>query len=206
MSETPRNHTVYVARKLNGAEADKTRAEIVRFLSRQIIDGLKAKLDPASWVNAGWSEFEAYVDALCNGGTHPALAEWMTDRANGGRPAPLIRETYGRRLAVLFCESLVRAGMNRRAAQHYAVEELATTGLFGTITPRVIRFWAEKILPLSPEDELLVATGFTTAGGQPQKLALFFICLCHLALNPTAVAVREGCQESGDYIGNNEVG
>jgi hypothetical protein len=63
-------------RELDRADADKTRAEIVRRLSREIVEGLKAKLDPASYVNSGWAEYDTFVEALCNGGMHPALTEW----------------------------------------------------------------------------------------------------------------------------------
>ena len=45
-------------RKIDKTEADKTSAEIVRFVLREHLRGLKEKLDPAKWVNSGWEEVE----------------------------------------------------------------------------------------------------------------------------------------------------
>jgi hypothetical protein len=90
MDEIPSNHAVYVIRKVDVVEANKTSADIVRLLLRQTVNGLKAELDPVAWINAGWVELEAFTDALCGGGMHPALAEWESARAKGGRPAPAV--------------------------------------------------------------------------------------------------------------------
>lgn len=101
------------------------------------------------------------------------------------------------------CEALERAGLNRRAARKFAVKELKGTGLFDdTITHRTVEHWQEELLPLMPGDELLTATGYATAGGEPRRLAIYFIGLCHLALNPTAAVIRESSQELGGYIGD----
>jgi len=199
-SEIPQIRTTYVVRKLDGVEADKTRADVVRLLLRRMIDGLKAKLDPASWVNGGWAELEAFTEALCGDGIHPALQECAT---KGGRPAPLSRERYARRLVVLLCESLERAGLSKRAAREFAAQELAAAGVFESAPScRTIEYWQQNEPVLAPGDELLVATGFAATGGEPAKLAIYFVGLCHLALNPTAVAVREGSGKRGDYLAN----
>jgi hypothetical protein len=201
MTEISQNRTTYVIRKLDGVDANKTRTNIVRLLLRQIVVGLKVELDPAAWVNAGWAELESFVDAFCDGGTHPALLEWMTARANSGRPAPSTREAYARRLVVLMCESLRRAGLNRRATRELAAQELAATGVFdNTPSPQTIEHWQRSESVLAPADELLISTGFAASGGEPAKLAIYFIGLLHLALNPTAMAVRENAQEGGAYI------
>ena len=207
ISGTGSNRTSFAIRKVDSVEADAIRARIVRHLLQRTIEGLKAELDAATWITAGWSELESFVDALCNNGAHPAINECVAGRANGGRPAPSTRELNARRLVVLFCESLERAGLNRRASRRFAVKELNNAGLFnGTISPKIIEYWQGKELPLAPDAELLCATGFAAAGGEPSRLAIYFIGLCHLALNPTAVAVPESSQELGDYIGRFEVG
>jgi hypothetical protein len=207
VNESPRNQVVYVARHVDGVEGDKMRADIVRLLLQQTVSGLKTQLDPATWVSAGWVELEAFVDALCGRGIHPALAEWTATRANGGRPEPSTRESYARRLVVLFCEALQRTGLNGRAARRFAAKELGAAGLFGgTLSPRMIEHWREQVLPLTPSDELLAATGFAAAGGQPHRIAIYFVGLCHLTWNATTTVVREGTQEPPGYIGCREVG
>jgi hypothetical protein len=47
---------------------------------------------------------------------HPALTEWETTKDGAGRRLPSTREQYARRLALLLCVALERAGMRRWAA------------------------------------------------------------------------------------------
>lgn len=195
------NHTIYIAREIGREEADKTRAEIVRHLLRQTVAGLKAELDPAAWVNAGWAEMEAFTEALCSGGMHPALLEW--EAAKGGHPAPLTRERYARHLVVLLCEGLERAKLNKRAARKFAAGELATARVFDSApSHRTIEYWQEQEPELTHGDEMLIATGFASSNGDPQRLAIYFIGLCHLTLNPTAVAFRESSGKGMGYLRN----
>jgi hypothetical protein len=199
--EIPRNHAVYVAREISREEANQTRAEIVRHLLQQTVAGLKAKLDPAAWVNAGWPELEAFVEALCSGGMHPALWEW--EAAKGGHPAPSSRERYARHLVVLLCKALERAKLNKRAARKFAAQELAAARVFDSApSHRTIEYWQAEEPELTHGDEMLIATGFAVAGGQPQRLAIYFVGLCHLTLNPTAAVVRESSGKGMGYLGN----
>ena len=110
----PPNFVVAV-RQLGKEEADAT---IVHYLLRRVVTDLKARLDPASFLNCGWNELEAFVDALLGGGMHPALTEWETTKDGAGRPLPSTREQYARRLALLLCVALERAGMRRWAARY----------------------------------------------------------------------------------------
>jgi hypothetical protein len=195
-----------IVRQLDRDEADHMRAEIVRLLLSQTIAGLRHELDPAAWANGGWNELAAFVDALCGTGAHPALTEWAATQAKAGRPAPSNRESYARRLVVLMCAALERAGLNRRNARRFAVAELAGAGLFVGISAKTIERWQEKA-PLGPDEELLTATGFATAGGEPRRLGLYFIGLIHLTLNPTATIVdEESARKTRDYIGHFVVG
>jgi hypothetical protein len=76
-----------VARKIDTEEAHHLRSDIVRCLLQQTVVSLKSKLGPAQWLNGGWTELEGFVEALCTGGTHPALVDWQMQKAAGGRPA-----------------------------------------------------------------------------------------------------------------------
>jgi hypothetical protein len=196
----------YAVLKVEGAEADRLRSNIVIALLTEIAARLKNELDPAAWLNGGWPELEAFTEALRSGGVHPALLAWQQTKDAAGRPAPLQREIYARRLAVLLCVALERAGLNKRAARRFAARQLEDAGVFAKPpTHRAIEHWQQSEPTLTPDRELLVATGFATAGGDPRRLAMYFIGLANLALNPTAIAVREeSSREGAGYIGNFE--
>jgi hypothetical protein len=189
---TPANYCVAI-RAVSAEESDRIRAEIVRLLLRRHIAGLKARLDPASWQNAGYSELESFTEALCAGGAHPALLAWAETRARGGRPVPPARELYARRLVALLCEALRRAGLSKRAARRFAARQLERGGV--EVSPKTIEHWMARDYPLSTplaaNDELLVSTGLATSGLNPERLAIYFVGLFHLASNATAVVVRE---------------
>jgi hypothetical protein len=203
MTDIPPNRTTFAVRKVDRAESDKMRTDIVRLILQRMVSGLRAQLDASTWISAGYVELEAFVHALCNGGRHPVLSAWEADMAAPGRPVPSTRESLARRITVLLCAALERAGYSRAVARKYAVKEFAAAGLFnGALSPRVIERWQAQERPLMPGDELLVATGFAAAGGQPARLAVYFVGLCHLALNPTAMVIREGSAEKGEFIGD----
>jgi hypothetical protein len=195
----PPNYTVYAVREVDREQADKTRAEIVRYLLQQTIARLKTELDPASWVNTGWAELESFIEALHSGGLHAALQEW--EAAKGGHPKPLSRERYARHLVVLLCKALERAKYNKRKARKFAARELAAARVFDSApSHRTIEYWQEEEPELTHGDEMLIATGFATSNGHPDRLAIYFIGLCHLTLNPTAVVIRESSGKGGDYL------
>jgi hypothetical protein len=162
----PANYQVMV-RPVSEAEDDRLRAEIVGLLLRQHIAGLKAQLDQVSWQNGGYAELEAFIEALLGGGGHPLLSKWTETRARSGRPAPSSRESYARRVAVLMCEALRRAGLSRRAARRFAAKELGRGGI--DVSAKIIEHWAERDYPLptplAPSDELFVSTGLATSSG-----------------------------------------
>ena len=202
MDEIKPNRMAFAVRKVDAAESDRIRTEIVRLILQQMVSGLRARLDPVAWVSAGYIELESFVHALCNGEMHPALAAWEADKAPPGRRAPSTREFYARRVAVLLCEALERAGYSPGAARKFAATEIGAAGVFDRrISDRVLERWQAQERPLMPGDELLVATGFAAAGGQPARIAIYFIGLCHLAMNPTVAAIRGGSAEIGGFIG-----
>lgn len=128
---TPPDAAAYqvMVRLVGEEEGAHLRAEIVRFLLRQHVIGLKERLDPASWQNGGYAELEAFAEALCGGGTHPALSEWTEAKARSGRPPPSSREVYARQLVVLLIEALGRTGFSKRAARRFAAKELGRAGI-----------------------------------------------------------------------------
>lgn len=58
---SPRLNFVVAVRQLGKEEADATRTQIVHYLLRRVVTDLKARLDPASFLNCGWNELEALL-------------------------------------------------------------------------------------------------------------------------------------------------
>jgi hypothetical protein len=186
-------------REVGAEEGHHMRGDIVRCLLWQTVAGLKNKLSPAQWLNGGWPELEAFVEALCGGGMHPALSDWELQKAAGGRPAPSAREMYARRMVVAMCVGLERAGLNKRKARRYAAEQLIHAAVFeAPPSHHTIEHWQRDYGALGRDDELLVATAFATAAGIPDRIAIQFVGLGHLAMNPTARTVGRA-QQGWDY-------
>lgn len=178
-------------RKIDDDEADRLRDEIVRTILRRIIAGARGNLDPAAFLNGGWDQFDGFVAALLHGGTHPTLTAWERAKANAGRPLPSY-EIHARRLAVLMVTALSRIGLATGAARQFAADELFRAGVFDEPVSRsTVKHWQQRdYATLTPDDELLLATGIATAGRNAQAIARYFVGLCHLVRNPSAVAVR----------------
>jgi hypothetical protein len=191
-----------MVRPVDKSTGDQIRTDIVRFLLAQIVAGMKPRLDWIEWINAGWIELEDFAAALNGGGQHPALVTWQTDKESAGRPAPSVRELYARRVVTLLCTALERAGLGKKEAREFAADKL--NGVFDPPpSERTIRYWQDEQPDLSRQEELLIAGGFAAAGGDPDRLAIYFVALMHLALNPTATAVAK---KGGDYFGSVEGG
>jgi hypothetical protein len=186
-------HFQIAVRPLAAGEADRVRAEIIRKLLRETIGRLKSNLGPESWLNGGWSELADFVEALCSGRPHPALMEWEEAKRSGGHPVISSRERQVRRYAVLLAEALRRIGLPEGGARRTAADALTRTYVFDdAISASIIRHWRERDYPiLFPEDEQIIATGIATAGLNPGRLAIYFVGLCHLTRNPSAVAIRD---------------
>ena len=94
--------------------------------------------------------------------------------------------------------------MSRQAARKFAARQLAQV-FDKKLSHRTIEYWQDEHGALTPADELMVATGFTTAGGQPHGIGMYFVGLAHLAMNPTVAVVRdEGSGEGWGYLRNSE--
>jgi hypothetical protein len=156
----------------------------------------------ANWYGLGLAEAEAALEAWQHGTPHGFFRIWEERKATVGanRPAPLAHEREARRLVCLMCTALERTGLNRRGARKFTARELERAGVFvNAPSHRTLEHWqSEQPAPLSPQDELMLATAIATAGlGNPHRLAKYFIGLAHLVFNPAAVAVHELVLERG---------
>jgi hypothetical protein len=189
-------HFTVMVRKVDKDDSEMTRAKIVEQFLWWVVIGLKKHTDAATWLNMGGPQVEAFIEALSTGGTHPFLRTWEERKAMAGRPPPPEHELRARRLVVLMCMALERAGLNKRAARRFAAKELAHSGVFANApSHKTIEHWQERQPPLTPADEQLVATGIACCGlKEHRRLAIYFIGLAHFAHNPTAVVVREAAE------------
>jgi hypothetical protein len=123
---------------------------------------------------------------------HPALLQWQEAKGNKGRPGISDREREARRLVVLMNEGLRRIGLSESHARRTAADAATHYQLFNhTISASTVKHWRERDYPiLFPRDEQLLATGIATAGLNPGRLVTYFVGLCHLAGNPSAVLAR----------------
>jgi hypothetical protein len=184
-------------RPLDKEAADAMRIDIVRTLLENIVSGLKSQISWIDWLNCGYVELEDLVMALSNGSRHPALLAWESSKNIAGHPAPSARELYARRAVTLLCTALERAEMSKQEACEFAASKL--DGIFDRApSERTIRYWQAQQPEPTRAEELLMAGGFAASGGDPDRLAIYFVALCHLALNPSAVAVAKN---PPDYFG-----
>jgi hypothetical protein len=187
-------------RSLDKDATDTMRIDIVRTLLENIVNGLKSRINWIDWLNCGYVELEDLTMALGDGRHHPALLAWEANKNVAGHPAPSARELYARRAVALMCTALQRSEMSPGAARRFAASKLV--GIFDPDpSERAIRYWQQQQPEPTRAEELLVAGGFAASGGDPDRLAIYFIALCHLALNPTAVAVAKN---PPDYFGRRD--
>jgi hypothetical protein len=189
----PPRDAVIMIRPVDPDETDRIRADTVSFVLHRIITDLKVLLSPADYQNWGIAELEAFTAALHTNGKHPSLNKWVEGIARGGRPAPSLREVNVRRVVMLMCEALRRAGLTKRNARRFVAGRLERAGI--SISTKVIEHWGERDYPLpsplAPTDEVLISTALATSGLNPERITTYFLGLFHLISNPTATIVRD---------------
>ena len=153
-----------MVRKLDGkADADRTRANLVKFFLSWVVNELKQHMDAAAQLNIGLPEVEAFLEALVSGGQHPALQEW--EEHKGGHPAPASHELRARRLIILLAVALERAGWQKGAAHRFAAREATRAHVFASATThKAIEHWQERQPELTPADEQMLATAIASCG------------------------------------------
>lgn len=183
--------TVIVPKQLDDEQTKRAdRAELCLW---QLLQAAKQQTDPAVWLNLGLLEAEAFLEAIYTGTQHP-LIKTYTERAAArhSRPPPLANERHARRLIVLACIALQRAGAGKAVSRRRVVEELKRVPLFPHApSAMVLEHWQSRLSPpLTPADEILLARGIARCGVKDlSNLANYFIGLAHATFNPAALAV-----------------
>jgi hypothetical protein len=198
----PGHYQVVIKHDLTEPAANAMRADIVRHLLAQIVSGLRPRLKPAQWLNGGWSELQAFVEALCTGGMHPVLTAWEESKNRNGKPTVPGHELSAQRVVLMLCTALERVGVfeSKIAIRRFVAAELQRAGLAAlfnnVLSESNFKHWQERNFPrLDPNAEVLIATSIATAGRDKYRLVRFFTGLIHLNANPTAVLVPEGSSD-----------
>jgi len=162
-------------------------------MSVGIAAAAKQQVDVATWCKEGGLEAEDLLDAIDSGRPHPLLRSWEERKATvaANRPAPSQRELHARRLVVLLCIALERAGLGKRKARQQVSRLLAPqSGLFAQPPSyHALERWQRAGPALTPEDECVIANAI--AKGGPREIKAYFVGLLHFALNPFAKIVLE---------------
>jgi hypothetical protein len=168
------------------SEIEKARALLAFSCLWEMLAAAKQQTDIVTWRRVGGLELEDFADAIDRGGQHPLLQLWQERKAETNRPAPSLREQNARRLAVLLCNALERAGVRKGEAHKQAAKALARTGVFGTTpTPHALKHWEQRMQPpLTQADERVITAAIARCGRDPQHLTAYFIGLVQFSRDP----------------------
>jgi hypothetical protein len=181
---------------LTEEEISNRRAERAELCLWQLLLAAKQQTDPATWLNLGLLEAEAYLEAVHDGTRHPLITahEQRAATRRHSHPPPPANEMLARRLVVLALIALRRAGARKETACRRVNAELKRVPLFAQApSAGALDHWERRLSPpLTPADEILLARGLTRCGiGDLGSLAAYFLGMAHVAFNPSAVAVRQ---------------
>ena len=168
------------------SDIDMARALLALSCLWSMLDAAKRQTDIITWRRVGGLELEDFADAIDRGGQHPLLQLWQERKAETNRPAPGLREQNARRLAVLLCNALERAGVRKGEARKLAAEALTRTGvLVPTPTPRALKHWEQRMQPpLTQADERVITAAIARCGRDPQDLVAYFTGLVRFSRDP----------------------
>jgi hypothetical protein len=119
--------------KVAREDIQEARALLARKCLWGLLAAAKPQVDVATWCKEGGLEAEDLLDAIDSGRPHPLLRSWEERKATeaANRPAPSRRELHARRLSVLLCTALKRAGLDKQQARRQVSRLLASQpGLF----------------------------------------------------------------------------
>jgi hypothetical protein len=168
------------------SDSDKARALLASSCLWGMLAAAEQQTNIDTWRRVGGLELQDFAYAIDRGGQHPLLQLWQARKAATNRPAPGLREQHARRLAVLLCNALERAGVRKGDARKQAAKALARTGVFGTPpTPRALTHWEQRMQPpLTQADERVITTAIARCGRNPQLLAGYFTGLVQFSRDP----------------------
>ena len=161
--------------KVAREDIQEARALLARKCLWESLAAAKTQVDDATWCKEGGLEAEDLLDAIDSGRPHPLLRSWEERKATvaANRPAPSRRELHARRLSVLLCTALERAGLDKQQARKQVSRLLASQpGLFShPPSDHALERWQRAETALTPADECVIANA-TAKGGPRSKRIL----------------------------------
>jgi hypothetical protein len=162
--------------KVAREDIHEARALLARKFLWELLAAAKQQVDVATWCKEGGLEAEHLLDAIDSGRPHPWLRSWEERKASeaANRPAPSRRELHARRLAVLLCAALERAGLGKRQARQQVSRLLASeSGLFAQPpSDHALEHWQRAGPALTPEDKRVIANAMAKGGPREIKRIL----------------------------------
>src|SRR5262249_27407906 len=119
--------------KVAREDIDEARALLARKCLWELVAAAKQQVDVATWCKEGGLEAEDLLDAMDSGRPTPLRRSWEERKATvaANRRSPSRRGLHARRLVVLLCIALERAGSGKRQARQQVSRLLASqSGLF----------------------------------------------------------------------------
>jgi hypothetical protein len=178
--------TVLVAtQKLSAEDYAEKRAARAEHCLWQLLAAAKQQTDPAVWLNLGLLEAEAFLEALTTGTQHPLFSvhQKRAQQRGAGHPLPSANELHARRLVVLGCIALRRAGLGKSAARHRMAEEIKRTRLLSLPSASALEHWEQRMSALNPADEALLARCLFRCGMNLELITNYFVGMAHVVAN-----------------------
>jgi len=168
-------------------DVDIFRALLATQTLREAVSKAKASVDAATWYATGGPEAEDFLDAIDHGGSHPLLRLWVKRKAtvNAHRPGPGLRERDARRLVVVMCATLERAGIGKREVRERVAKHLRKEKIFST-APSVyaIERWQSAFPPHGQVAEQVIAAAIARYGPIDEQIVQYFMKLMRVSLDP----------------------
>ena len=153
----------------------------------EAVSKAKASADAETWYATGGPEAEDFLDAIDHGGSHPLLRLWVKRKAtiNAHRPGPGLRERDARRLVVLMCATLERAGIGKREVRERVAKRLRKQKIF--LTPPsafAIERWQSTYPPHGQVAEQVIAAAIARCGPIEKQIVEYFMKPVRVAVDP----------------------
>jgi hypothetical protein len=175
-----------------GAIVSKEDVDILRALLAtqtlwEAVSKAKARVDAATWYATGGPEAEDFLDAIDHGGSHPLLRLWVKRKGtvNAHRPGPGLRERDARRLVVVMCATLERAGIGKREVRERVAKRLGKEKIFSTApSAYAIERWQSAFPPHGQAAQKVIAGAIARCGPIDTQIVQYFMKLVRVSLDP----------------------
>ena len=169
-------------------DVDILRALLATQTLGEAVSKARASVDAATWFATGGPEAEDFLDAIDHGGSHPLLRLWVKRKAtvNAHRPGPGLRERDARRLVVVMCATLERAGIGKREVRERVAKRLGKEEKIFSTAPsaNAIERWQSAFPPHGQVAEQVITAAIARCGLIDEQIVQYFMKLVRVTLDP----------------------